>query len=112
TFEELGDPGGMAWSRGLLAWVRFHQGANDEARRLATDVGRDANERGEVWGEAMMAVLTGAIDLWSGRVDDAVETLRRATGLFDEIDDRFGSLQARCGLARALVMSGSVDDGL
>ena len=112
TFTELGDPGGLTWSRGLLAWVRFHQGDDDEAQRLATAVGRDANERGEVWGEAMMVVLTGAIELWSGRVDDAIATLRRADDLFDRIDDRFGALQARCGLARALVMAGDVDAGL
>ena len=112
TFTELGDPGGLTWSRGLLAWVRFHQGADEEAQRLAGEVGTDAHERGEIWGEAMMVVLTGAIELWSGRVDDAVVTLRRASELFERIDDRFGALQARCGLARALVMSGDLDAGL
>ena len=112
TFEELGDPGGLTWSRGLLAWVRFHQGANDEARRLAAGVGADAHERGEIWGEAMMVVLTGAIDLWSGHVDESIGTLRRANELFARIDDRFGWLQARCALGRALIMSGAVEDGL
>ncbi len=112
TFEELGDPGGITWSRGLLAWVRFHQGHNDEAGALARAVGRDAHDRGEVWGEAMMVVLTGAIALWSGRVDEAVETLRRAVDLFQGIDDAFGVLQARCGLARAQLMAGDIDGGL
>lgn len=112
TFEELGDPGGITWSRGLLAWVRFHQGHDVEAEALARAVGADAHERGEVWGEAMMVVLTGAIALWSGRVDEAVRTLHQANALFGEIDDVFGSLQARCGLARALVMSGEVAAGL
>ncbi len=112
TFEELGDPGGITWSRGLLAWVRFHQGHNEEAEGLARAVGADAHERGEIWGEAMMVVLTGAIALWSGRVDEALRTLHRANALFGEIDDVFGALQARCGLARALVMSGEVADGL
>ena len=112
TFEELGDPGGITWSRGLLAWVRFHQGHNEEAEDLARTVGRDAHDRGEVWGEAMMVVLTGAIALWSGRVDEAVETLGRAVDLFGGIDDVFGVLQARCGLARARLMAGDIDGGL
>ena len=111
TFEELGDPGGLTWSRGLLAWVRFHQGHDDEALALATEVGGDAHERGEVWGEAMMVVLTGGISLWSGRTEQAVGTLRRATDLFDEISDAFGALQSRCNLARALSMQGDVAAG-
>lgn len=108
TFEELGDPGGLTWSRGLLAWVRFHQGRDDEALELASVVGADAHERGEVWGEAMMVVLTGAISLWSGRTEQAVETLGQAASLFDEISDSFGALQARCNLARAMAMHGDV----
>jgi class 3 adenylate cyclase/tetratricopeptide (TPR) repeat protein len=112
TFEDLGDPGGITWSRGLLAWVRFHQGHNEEAAALAESVGADAHHRGEVWGEAMMVVLTASIDLWSGRVDEAVRTLNRATALFGEIDDVFGGLQARCGLGRALIMSGEIEAGL
>ncbi len=112
TFEELGDPGGITWSRGLLAWVRFHQGHNEEAEALARDVGEDAHGRGEVWGEAMMVVLTGAIALWSGRAQEAAATLRQAIELFGEIDDAYGMLQARCGLARALLMAGDVDAGL
>lgn len=112
TFEELGDPGGLTWSRGLLAWVRFHQGKDDEALELASVVGADAHERGEVWGEAMMVVLTGSISLWSGRPDRAIEALSRASDLFDEIDDAFGALQARCNLARALCMQGDLASGL
>jgi class 3 adenylate cyclase/tetratricopeptide (TPR) repeat protein len=111
-FEELGDPGGMTWSRGLLAWVRFHQGNDEEAQRLAAEVGTDAHERGEIWGEAMMVILSGAIELWSGRTEAAIATLRRANALFDRIDDRFGSLQARCALGRALLMTGDLDAGL
>ena len=112
TFEELGDHGGLTWSRGLLAWVRFHQGRDEEALELAAEVGDDARERGEVWGEAMMVVLSGAISLWSGRTDDAVETLARAGQLFEQIDDVFGAVQARCSHARALAMRGDVAGGL
>lgn len=112
TFEELGDPGGLTWSRGLLAWVRFHQGRDEEALALASAVGSDAHERGESWGEAMMVVLTGGISLWSGRTEAAVETLRRAVDLFDEISDSFGALQSRCNLARALSMQGDLPSGL
>ncbi len=112
TFEELGDPGGLTWSRGLLAWVRFHQGHDDEAYALASAVGDDAHARGEVWGEAMMVVLTGAISLWAGRTDEAVDTLARAAELFDEIEDTFGALQAKCNLGRAIAMRGDVPAGL
>ncbi len=112
TFEELGDLGGLTWSRGLLAWVRFHQGHDAEALALASAVGDDARERGEVWGEAMMVVLTGAIALWSGRTEAAVDTLGRAADLFDQIEDSFGALQSKCNLARALAMQGNVAGGL
>jgi class 3 adenylate cyclase/tetratricopeptide (TPR) repeat protein len=112
TFEKLGDPGGLTWSRGLLAWVRFHQGHNDEALSLAATVGEDARQRGERWGEAMMRVLSASISLWSGRTDVAVEAARAAATLFEEIDDQIGGLQARCGLGRALLMSGQVDEGI
>jgi tetratricopeptide (TPR) repeat protein len=112
TFEELGDPGGLTWSRGLLAWVRFHQGRNEEALELATVVGEDARQRGERWGEAMMRVLSASISLWSGRTDDAVTSARQAVALFEEIDDHIGELQARTGLGRALLMAGQVDAGL
>lgn len=112
TFEELGDPGGLTWSRGLLAWVRFHQGRNEEAEALAEDVGRDARQRGELWGEAMMVVLTSSISLWEGRTDAAIERVRQAVDLFGQIDDQMGELQARCGLGRALIMAGRIDAGL
>ncbi len=112
TFEELGDPGGLTWSRGLLAWVRFHQGRDAEADALAQEVGADAHERGEVFGEGMMAMLTGSIALWSGRADDAVPALERASDLFAEIDDHVTGVQARCGLGRALIMAGEIDRGL
>ncbi|HEX4903296.1 MAG TPA: adenylate/guanylate cyclase domain-containing protein [Acidimicrobiales bacterium] len=112
TFEEIGDPGGITWSRGLLAWVRFHQGRNEEALALATEVGEDARERGERWGEAMMCVLLSSISLWSGRTDDAVDAARHAVELFEQIDDHIGELQARCGLGRALLMSGDVAAGV
>ena len=112
TFEQLGDPGGLSWSRGLLAWVRFHQGENQEAAQLAQLVGDDARERGEVWGEAMMVVLTGSIALWSGRTRDAVDRLGRAVALFEDMDDHFGAVQARCTMARGMVMAGDVEAGL
>ena len=97
---------------GLLAWVRFHQGRNDEALALATAVGEDARQRGERWGEAMMRVLSASISLWSGRTEDAVDSAEAAVALFEEIDDHIGELQARCGLGRALLMSGQVDAGI
>ena len=39
-FEEMGDSGGLGWTMGLLAWVRYQQGRLDEAEVLAADVAR------------------------------------------------------------------------
>jgi tetratricopeptide (TPR) repeat protein len=60
----------------------------------------------------MMRVLSASISLWSGRTDDAVGSAETAVALFEEIDDHIGELQARCGLGRALLMSGQVEAGI
>ena len=62
------------WRRweAIHALGRVHDG--DSVGALAPVLGSgDARERGEVWGEAMMVVLTGAISLWSGRTETAAE---------------------------------------
>ncbi|MEZ5166426.1 MAG: hypothetical protein R2695_08010 [Acidimicrobiales bacterium] len=64
TFEELGDPSGMAWSRGLLAYVRINDGRFVEAEELARRTLVEARDRGDRWAQGMMHVAghRGAVD--------------------------------------------------
>ncbi|MCC5951843.1 MAG: AAA family ATPase [Acidimicrobiia bacterium] len=111
-FRELGDRGGMTWSLGLQAFVKFHRGDLAAARHLGDDVLRESAERGDRWGYGMMQLLGSSVRLWSGHAVDAVRTARAALETFESIVDGFGATQATIALARALVTSGQVDDGL
>jgi tetratricopeptide (TPR) repeat protein len=111
TFEEIGDPGGLRWARGLLAWARFQQGHSAEAGEMAEAV--LADERGgDRWAIGMMLILAGSVRLWTGRTLSAIERLREAREVFEEIHDDFGHSQASAVLGRALILAGHVDEGL
>jgi class 3 adenylate cyclase/tetratricopeptide (TPR) repeat protein len=111
TFEELGDPGGLRWARGLLAWTRFQQGHSAEAGEMAEAVLSD-DRGGDRWAVGMMLILAGSVRLWTGRTLSAIERLREAQALFDEIQDDFGHSQSSAVLGRALILSGQVQEGL
>ena len=112
TFEELGDRGGLRWARGLLAWTRLQQGDTTGAGEMAEAILAEDSRGWDRWGLGMMLVLSGSIRLWTGRTQAAIERLREARTLFEEIHDDFGLAQASGVLARALVMAGRVDEGL
>ena len=112
TFEEIGDRGGLGWARGLLAWTRFQQGHSAEAGEMAESILTDDRRIGDRWAIGMMLILAGSVRLWTGRTLSAVERLREARALFDEIDDDFGHSQSSAVLGRALVLAGQVDEGL
>ncbi len=112
TFEELGDLGGLRWARGLLAWTRFQQGHAAEAGELAESILDDQRQGGDRWALGMMLVLAGSVRLWTGRTVSAIDRLREAFDLFDDIGDQFGLAQAAGVLGRALVLSGRVADGM
>jgi tetratricopeptide (TPR) repeat protein len=100
------------WTFGLLAYVRFFEGRSDEAVDLATQVLRESERRGDHWGEGMMTIILGSVELWSGRTTSAVETLQRSVDVFRRLGDTVGRVQALSALGRALVMSGDVEHGL
>jgi tetratricopeptide (TPR) repeat protein len=112
TFEEIGDQGGLRWARGLLAWTRFQQGHSAEAGEMADAILTDDRRGGDRWAIGMMLVLAGSVRLWTGRTLSAIDRLREAQALFDEIHDDFGHSQATAVLGRALVLAGRVDEGL
>jgi class 3 adenylate cyclase/tetratricopeptide (TPR) repeat protein len=111
TFDELGDSAGRDWAFALLAWTRFQQGFSLEAEAMADEILGSVRSRGDRWALGMMLVLIGSVRLWTGRAASAVECLEEARGLFLEIDDDFGELQANAVLGRALVASGRLDEG-
>jgi tetratricopeptide (TPR) repeat protein len=111
TFEELGDPGGLRWAKGLLAWTRFQQGHSAEAEEMAEAVLAD-DRGGDRWAVGMMLILAGSVRLWTGRTLSAIERLDEARALFEEIHDDFGYSQASAMLGRALILAGQVDEGL
>jgi tetratricopeptide (TPR) repeat protein len=112
TFEEIGDRGGLGWARGLLAWTRFQQGHSAEAGEMAESILADDRSIGDRWAIGMMLILAGSVRLWTGRTLSAIERLREARALFDEIEDDFGHSQASAILGRALVLAGQVEEGL
>jgi len=112
TFEEIDDPSGRAWARGLLAWTRFQQGHMEEAGALAEAVLHEDRGGGDRWARGMMLLLAGSVQLWSGRTRAALDHLRDAHRLFEDIGDRFGLVQSAAVLGRALVLSGQIDEGM
>jgi tetratricopeptide (TPR) repeat protein len=110
TFSELGDAGGLGWALGLLAYTRFHQGHADEAEPMAEDILEEARERGDRWALGMMLNLTATIRLWTGRTESAAARADEAVRLFEAIGDRYGEIQARLPLGRALAAMGRIDD--
>ena len=112
TFEEIGDQGGLRWAHGLLAWTRFQQGHSAEAGEMAEAILADDRRGGDRWALGMMLVLAGSVRLWSGRTLSAIERLREARELFDNIHDDFGHSQSSAVLGRALVLAGHIDEGL
>lgn len=110
-FTQLGDEIGLSWSRGLLAYVRMHQGLFGEAEQLAEASLADSVGRKDRWGEGMMLVLLGSIELWRGNTLSAVRLGRQAVALFRDINDPFGLIQGESVLGRALIRSGQVEAG-
>lgn len=112
AFTEIGDAAGFAWTDGLLAFVRFSQGRFEEATEIARRIGTESERRNDRWGQAMMLILIGGVDLWQGRTADAVVTADRAVDLFSELGDAAGLEQAFGLAGRANLMAGSIHRGL
>src|SRR5690606_16924867 len=112
TFRELGDPGGLAWAKGLLAWTRYQQGFAEEAGQLAEHIISHDLNGGDRWARGVMLLLAGSVRLWAGSTDLAIERLTEARAIFSDIDDTFGLVQSSSVLGRALVLSGQVEEGL
>ena len=112
TFREIGDQGGLRWAHGLLAWARFQQGYTTEAGEMAEAIVDDDRRAGDRWALGMMLILAGSVRLWTGRTVSAIERLREARALFEEIHDEFGYSQASAVLGRALVLTGQIEEGL
>ena len=109
-FGELGDWGGLGWAFGLLAFVRYNQGRLDEAAELAEQIAVEGLETGNRWAVGMMDVLLANVALWRGRTREAVHEGRDAVKLFQEIDDRWGEIQATAPVVRALAELGEREE--
>jgi len=112
TFTELGDRGGLNWANGLLAFVNYNMGRFDEAEALGIQVLTEADERNDRWGHGMMLLLMCGVHLWSGRSIAALRNAEEALREFRDIADRFGESQSIVNYGRAMVMTGSVPEGL
>jgi hypothetical protein len=106
AFAELGDWGGLSWAYGLLAFVRYNQGRNEEAAQLAEHIAIDARETGNRWAVGMMNVLLASVRLWSGRMNESIGHGEEAIALFQEINDRWGEVMATGTVVRALAELG------
>jgi hypothetical protein len=79
---------------------------------MAASILDDVRRRNDRWALGMMLVLVGSVRLWTGRAEQAVGCLAEARDLFVEIDDTQGRFQAGAVLARALLCTGRVAEGL
>src|SRR5690606_8099791 len=79
---------------------------------LARTVLAEERGGGDRWARGMLLLLAGSVDLWSGRAVVALDHLRAAHRIFEDIEDHFGLVQSSAALGRALVMSGEVEEGL
>ena len=98
----------MPVGRSALSWVRFQQGRFDEARAIAEIVRKEALERGDRWGMAMMLVLLADLHLWAGEIDPAIVLATDANDNFVAIGNEYGQAQALMPLVRALIANGRV----
>jgi hypothetical protein len=105
-FSDLVDGRGMAWSLGLLSWVRFQQRRVTEATALGEQVLAEARSRNDPWATAMMTLLLASIRLWTGRTTEGVELAAEARRTFQTIGDPYGIGQASAVLGRSMVMEG------
>lgn len=110
AFSDAGDQTGLSWVLGLLAFVRFQQGRGEEAEALASQVLRDADERGMAWAHGMMQVLLAARHLWMGRAGEALELVRTARATFKSSGDRHAEMLATGQLVRAQAALGRLTD--
>ena len=110
AFEVMGDRAGLAWSRGLLAYVYHFGRRTDEALELAAIVLEEARTWGDHWGASMMLNLQASINLWRGQATLATDLAEDALAGFRKIDDRFGIIQALSTLNRAYVATGRFAD--
>lgn len=111
VFTELDDNGGLSWTKGLQAWVLFHEGFYDEARAMVDDILPEARRRGDPWAEGITLVLICSIELWSGQATKAWEYSRLAMEAAHNAEDFGLAVQARSLEGRALVSRGRVAEG-
>jgi tetratricopeptide (TPR) repeat protein len=78
---------------------------------MAEAIVDEIRARGDKWAVGMMLVLMGSVRLWTGRALAAIPSLEEAQGLFGDIDDHFGAVQAGAVLGRALVVTGQLEAG-
>ena len=88
---------------GTLGFVRYHQGRDEDAERLAAWFSARA-ERGDKWGQGMMLISLAAVRLWSGRAAAAIDVADESLALFRSVGDLSASQQGAWD-ARALPSS-------
>ena len=111
-FRSLGDWGGLGWVYGLLGFVRYFQGRYEEAGKLAESILVETRDSGDRWGLGMTYMLLANVRLFDGHTIEAVKHASEALELFRSINDTDQAHMVVGTLARALVMSGQVEDGL
>ncbi len=111
SFRAINDKAGLAWSQGIEAWVAFHHGEWDVARKLVEAILPDTARRGDRWAEGVLLSLAASLELWSGDSKTAVELAHRGRLVAERSDDGnlVADLQAIEG--RALVSQGRVSEG-
>ncbi len=111
-FSDINDSGGLTWTKGVEAWVLFHNGALADAEALVVEILPETKRRGDPWAEGVTQVLSASIHLWSGRPEQALIAAQRALAAAALADDVNLAVQARALQGRAHVSMANVSDGL
>jgi tetratricopeptide (TPR) repeat protein len=92
--------------------VRYLEGRRADAEALVMPFIDEVKVSGDGWAAGMVYVLLASVRLWEGRTSEAIEPAREARELFRAMQDLRGEVQATGVLARSLVASGRVGEGL
>jgi tetratricopeptide (TPR) repeat protein len=107
---ELGDMGGRARARTLLAWAAHADGDLGQARRLYEEAVALARTDGDAWRLSVALNNLGDFLVAKGELDEAVTALEEALAITRETGFPDANARVLTNLGLALIGRGDIDD--